>query len=39
MNERKLQQQVGEQMDVTRQALKQASEAQINLEQSKTNFY
>ncbi|CAK65301.1 unnamed protein product (macronuclear) [Paramecium tetraurelia] len=37
-NEKKLHQQLNEQMDVAKQALKQANDAQISLEQSKQNL-
>ncbi|CAD8104093.1 unnamed protein product [Paramecium sonneborni] len=37
-NEKRLHQQLNEQMDLTRQALKQANDAQIGLEQNKQNF-
>ncbi|CAD8188422.1 unnamed protein product [Paramecium octaurelia] len=37
-NEKKLHQQLNEQMNVTRQALKQSSDAQITLEQNKQNY-
>ncbi|CAD8120602.1 unnamed protein product [Paramecium sonneborni] len=37
-NQKRLHQQLNEQMDVTRQAFKQANDAQIGLEQSKQNF-